>query len=210
MKADAQHYAQQWDLWRQVAVSSQYAANFRSQDILTSLRIPTSVTAPGELQFFQPATADANDPSLNTTSPNFAKGGGQVPTSNFFGLYGAALLVEPSFALSAADEDEIYRAVASGILTVLLGNQPILTWQASGCVQRRSGGQRVDLTSADAVASIGQREPFDVRPMPFTKVLNPGSQISATLRHNVAAALPEETVVTLALHMFIADQGNQG
>lgn len=209
MKPDAIHYSQQWDLWRSVAVGAGYAANFRSQDILTSLRIATSVVAPGDLQFFQPTTADANDPTLNTSAPNFAKGGGQVPSSNFFGLYGAALLVEPAYAVTPADEDEIYRAVASGLLTVQLGNQPILSWQNSGNVQRRSGGGRIDLTSADASAAHGQREPCCVRPLPFAKALNPGAQISATLRHNVAAALPEETIVTLLLHMFIADQGNQ-
>jgi len=209
MKADAEHYAAQWELWRSVSRNAGYAANFRTQDVLTSLRIATSVTTPGDLQFFQPSTADANDPTLNTVSPNFAKGGGQVPSSNFFGLYACALLVEPTFTLTVSQLEAINRAIGAGIVTLALGNQPILTWQGGAMLGRRSGGGRIDLDSANGVAAVSQRDKVAYRPLPFTKAINPGAQLSGTLRHNVVAAFAEETVVTLALHMFIADQGNQ-
>lgn len=205
---DVLGYQRGYDAWRLMAADAGYAANFRSVDVLTTLALATSGDTGTAVvrNFFNPPAADAGNPLLNTGAPSF-KEGGNVPSSSIFGIY--ALWMQISVQLGTITQmNTLLAALMGGKVTANIGNQPFVDWCVNRIFQSSDGGWAV---SNDAAATpLVARSNFmrsSMQALPAPKILDPGAQLSAKLTYS-AASIPVATNVTLAFHMFAADQGS--
>lgn len=203
---DLMGYQRAYETWRADAAQANYASNFRSIDVLTEAAFATTDNGTAkEKKFFNPPAADAGNPLLNTTAPSF-KEGGNVPSSSMFGLFAIMLLVDIQYS-TITNLNTLLAGLGSGRIVINIGNQPILEWQAARVLQSYDAGYQVSNdAAATPLVARSNVERSAMVPLPGTKLLNPGAQLSASFFYTLAT-IPVAFNLILSMHMFAADQG---